>query len=202
MRKGERKALTRILIRKPSSNGAVRMARERPQNIRFTDSMENKTSQQRDYPIVEGMTEDGHCTFTVCPMPPFAPRHRWLKYTERAGGLAWELRFGLHSEERGGEERAYRKEKLTLRTQSMSLPARPLARSLSDALCRSLLASLPFASASPRQSPSSCTVHSFLSVPLHISLSAWYHSRHSTSTWARAALTGTINLTAAAETAG
>ena len=93
--------------RKSSSNGAVRTANALRTSLHFrdADSMKNKTSQQRDHPIVEEMTEDGHCTFTVCPMPPFAPRHRWLQYTEQAGGLVWELRFGLHSEERRGEER-------------------------------------------------------------------------------------------------
>ena len=47
-------------------------------------------------------------------------------------------------------------------------------------------------------------VQFILSLILSVSpyLSAWYYSRQSTSTWARAALTGTINLTAAVEAAG
>ena len=59
---------------------------EPPQNIRFTDSMEKQTSQQRDSPIVEEKTEDGYCTFTVCPMLRLRLDigHQWLQCTEQA----------------------------------------------------------------------------------------------------------------------
>ena len=73
--------------RKSSSNGAVRTANALRTSLHFrdADSMKNKTC-QRDHPIVEEMTEDGHCTFTVCPMLRLRLDigHQWLQCTEQA----------------------------------------------------------------------------------------------------------------------